>query len=246
MNMFCSSQALLEIEFNGEVGTGLGPTLEFYNLVCKEICKKSLNIWRDNGYEDKDDNTYLSPKGGLFPKPLAINASESKVKKCCKYFNILGSFVGKALLDSRIINISFNPVFLYLVVNYPILSKYIIGRNSKHPKILRKWKDVGLFVINMVDQDLAKSLKHLMKYVQIKDQYIEQNKSEEEIKSIEVDGAKIDDLCLDFTLPGYPEIELIPDGEKVSVNMNNLEEYIIKIIDFTICCGISKQVKAFR
>jgi hypothetical protein len=246
MNMFCSSQALLEIEFNGEVGTGLGPTLEFYNLVCKEICKKSLNIWRDNGYEGKDENIYLSPKSGLFPKPLAINASESKVKKCCKYFNMFGSFVAKALLDSRIINISFNPVFLYLVVNYPLLSKYLIGRNSSHTKLLRKWKDIGLFIINMIDQDLAKSLKHLLKYIQIKDQYIKEERSEVEIKSIEVDGAKIEDLCLDFTLPGYSDIELIPNGENVTVNINNLEEYIIKIIDFTLCSGISKQVKAFR
>ncbi|KAG4108019.1 hypothetical protein H8356DRAFT_919703 [Neocallimastix lanati (nom. inval.)] len=246
MNMFCSSQALLEIEFNGEVGTGLGPTLEFYNLVCKEICKKSLNIWRDNGYEGKNDNIYLSPKSGLFPKPLAANAPESKVKKCCKYFNILGSFVGKALLDSRIINISFNPIFLYLAVNYPLLSKYLIGRNSRYPKLLRKWKDIGLFIIDMIDQDLAKSLRHLMKYIQIRDQYIQEEKSEDDIKSIKVDGAKIEDLCLDFTLPGYSDIELIPDGENVSVNINNLEEYIIKIIDFTLCCGIYKQVKAFR
>jgi len=246
MNMYCSSQALLEIEFYDEVGTGLGPTLEFYNLVCKEICKKSLNIWRDNGFESSGEDCYLSPKTGLFPKPLAANAPESKVKKCCKYFSMLGSFVGKALLDSRIINISFNPVFLYLVVNYPLLSKYLIGRNHKHPKLLRKWRDIGIFIIDMIDPDLAKSLRHLKKYIQIKDQFIEEGKSEEDIKSIEVDGAKVDDLCFDFTLPGYPEIELIPDGEKVSVTINNLEEYIIKIIDYTLCCGISKQIKAYR
>lgn len=28
------------------------------------------------------------------------------------------------------------------------------------------------------------------------------------IKQIEVNGIKIEDLCLDFTLPGQPEIEL--------------------------------------
>lgn len=247
MNMYCSSQALLEIEFYDEVGTGLGPTLEFYNLVCKEICKKSLNIWRDNGFEGKDDeNCYLSPKLGLFPKPLAANAPEAKVKKCCKYFNILGSFVGKALLDSRIINIAFNPVFLYLVVNYPLINKYLIGRNHKHPKLLRKWRDIGIFIIDMVDTDLAKSLRHLMKYVEAKEKAIKEGQSEETIESIEVDGVKVEDLYFDFTLPGYPEIELVPNGENVSVTIHNIEEYIIKIIDFTICCGITKQVKAFR
>ncbi len=36
---------VFQIEFKGEEGTGLGPTLEFYALVAAELQKKSLGIW---------------------------------------------------------------------------------------------------------------------------------------------------------------------------------------------------------
>ena len=34
-----------QIEFRGEEGTGLGPTLEFYALVAAEIQRKSYGLW---------------------------------------------------------------------------------------------------------------------------------------------------------------------------------------------------------
>ena len=41
-----NSRALLEIQYENEVGTGLGPTLEFYALVSQEFQKKDLDLWR--------------------------------------------------------------------------------------------------------------------------------------------------------------------------------------------------------
>ena len=38
-------KAMLDIEFKGEQGTGLGPTLEFYNLVAQELQRKDLCMW---------------------------------------------------------------------------------------------------------------------------------------------------------------------------------------------------------
>jgi len=35
----------LQIEFRGEEGTGLGPTLEFYSLVSAELQRKDLGLW---------------------------------------------------------------------------------------------------------------------------------------------------------------------------------------------------------
>jgi len=34
-----------QIEFKGEEGTGLGPTLEFYTLVSAELQRKDLGLW---------------------------------------------------------------------------------------------------------------------------------------------------------------------------------------------------------
>ncbi|GFR88010.1 E3 ubiquitin-protein ligase HECTD1 [Elysia marginata] len=45
MRHHASRKAVLEIEFKGEEGTGLGPTLEFYALVAAELQKKSHGLW---------------------------------------------------------------------------------------------------------------------------------------------------------------------------------------------------------
>jgi len=44
--------------------------------------------------------------------------------------------------------------------------------------------------------------------------------------SLTVDGCAVNDLELDFVLPGYPEIELKKGGRNISVTLDNLEEYV--------------------
>ena len=46
MTELASSRSLLEIQYENEVGTGLGPTLEFYTLVSKEIQRADLGLWK--------------------------------------------------------------------------------------------------------------------------------------------------------------------------------------------------------
>uniref|UniRef100_A0A336LPI2 E3 ubiquitin-protein ligase n=1 Tax=Culicoides sonorensis TaxID=179676 RepID=A0A336LPI2_CULSO len=45
---FGHSKALLEIQYENEVGTGLGPTLEFYALVSTELQRCDLCLWNDS------------------------------------------------------------------------------------------------------------------------------------------------------------------------------------------------------
>lgn len=35
----------LEVQYENEVGTGLGPTLEFYSLVSQELQATDLDLW---------------------------------------------------------------------------------------------------------------------------------------------------------------------------------------------------------
>lgn len=46
-------RAMLEVGFDGEVGTGFGPTLEFYSTLSRELQKYSLKLW--SGAPQKDD-----------------------------------------------------------------------------------------------------------------------------------------------------------------------------------------------
>ena len=36
---------LLEVGFDGEVGTGFGPTLEFYSTLSRELQRHTLHLW---------------------------------------------------------------------------------------------------------------------------------------------------------------------------------------------------------
>ena len=46
MDECAASRALLEVQYQDEVGTGLGPTLEFYALVSRELQRSDLDLWR--------------------------------------------------------------------------------------------------------------------------------------------------------------------------------------------------------
>ncbi|KXZ47851.1 hypothetical protein GPECTOR_32g463 [Gonium pectorale] len=52
MELYARSRAVLELEYFNEVGTGLGPTLEFYTLLSHELQRKDLSMWR---HEEQDD-----------------------------------------------------------------------------------------------------------------------------------------------------------------------------------------------
>lgn len=109
--LYGSSRAMLEIEFFSEVGTGLGPTLEFYALASQEFSRKDLGMWRAG---EENPSIYTQSKTGLFPAPLS-ESDEAGAEKVTSMFRVLGLFVAKGLMDSRIIDIGFNRSFMKLV-----------------------------------------------------------------------------------------------------------------------------------
>ncbi|KAJ3112823.1 Ubiquitin fusion degradation protein 4, partial [Phlyctochytrium bullatum] len=58
--------------------------------------------------------------------------------------------------------------------------------------------------------------------------------------------ATVKDLCLDFTLPGYPDVELLPGGANIDVTDDNVQDYLERVADLTVGSGIRHQVEAFR
>jgi E3 ubiquitin-protein ligase TRIP12 len=66
--LYGSSSSILEVEYFEEVGTGLGPTLEFYSLVSKEFARRDLKIWRDA--DASHPGPFVHHPTGLYPCPL--------------------------------------------------------------------------------------------------------------------------------------------------------------------------------
>ncbi|KAG6812730.1 hypothetical protein H0H92_000947 [Tricholoma furcatifolium] len=212
--LYGSSSSILEVEYFEEVGTGLGPTLEFYSLVSKEFARKDLKVWRDT--DVSSGSLYVGHPNGLYPAPLSSDdvASDGGLKRT-HLLRVIGQFVAKAMLDSRIIDLTFNKVFL----------KHVLG------------EDVPLTIasLKLVDADLAASLEKLQGMVTCRPQP----------SNSKVEAISIEDLTLDFTVPGY-DIELKPGGKDIAVTAENVDEYISAVLDALLGKGAMVQAKAFR
>jgi len=229
MEMYGSSPSMLEVEYFEEVGTGLGPTLEFYSTVSKEFSRKKTKLWREN--ESSSGGDYAFGRRGLFPAPMneEISSTENG-QRVLHLFKVLGKFIARSMLDGRIIDVSLNPTF------------FRVGDGGL---------PLNLGAVATVDQDLARSLKMLKKYVAAKQRLDEDARLSDvqkaaKIDQIRINDAKIEDLGLDFTLPGYANIELIEGGADVAVTMENINTYIRKVIEVTLSSGVQRQVDAFR
>jgi len=65
METYASHRAVLELEYFGEVGTGLGPTLEFYTLLSHELQRKGLGMWRSDTGKDSEAAAAQGNQKGL-------------------------------------------------------------------------------------------------------------------------------------------------------------------------------------
>jgi E3 ubiquitin-protein ligase TRIP12 len=138
MEMYSSQKAVLEVEYFGEVGTGLGPTLEFYTLLSHDLQKVALKMWRSGSSEmdlmeidgvekqmnrsersSARDGELVQAPLGLFPRPWPANADASEGTqffKVIEYFRLLGRVVAKALQDGRLLDLPFSVAFYKLVL----------------------------------------------------------------------------------------------------------------------------------
>ncbi|KNC77906.1 hypothetical protein SARC_09641 [Sphaeroforma arctica JP610] len=131
-------RSIIDIEFVDEVGTGLGPTLEFYCLASKEFQRRDLKIWRDADASAASEETKECVKSmcGLFPRPepvvianekspkdlptstdkaksqqpTATDATAERWQYSTSLFHAMGMLLARALYDNRLLDIPLNPV----------------------------------------------------------------------------------------------------------------------------------------
>ncbi|KAH7513016.1 hypothetical protein FEM48_Zijuj12G0151700 [Ziziphus jujuba var. spinosa] len=234
MDLHASNRVLLEVEYNEEVGTGLGPTLEFYTLVSHEFEKSGLGMWRE-GYRSTSNIGLLTEDAqsvtcglGLFPRPWSSKSEALdgiQFTEVVKRFVLLGQLVAKALQDGRVLDLHFSKAFYKLVLG----------------------QEIGLFDIQSFDPELGRTLLEFKAIVD-KEKVLKSMSAENSTLKLDSSfrNTRIEDLCLDFTLPGYPDYILTSEADCDSVNMRNLEDYISLVVDATINAGISRQVEAFK
>ncbi|PSS23680.1 E3 ubiquitin-protein like [Actinidia chinensis var. chinensis] len=234
MDLHARQKAILEVEYDEEVGTGLGPTLEFFTLVSHEFQKSGLFMWREDhgllpwkSLQAEDSQLLVSPCG-LFPRPCSSienTSSDIEFSAVIKRFVLLGQVIAKALQDGRVLDILLSQAFY----------KLILG------------KELTVYDIYSFDPGLGRALLEFQAVVERK-RYFESICGENSTFKLDscFRNTTIEDLCLDFTLPGYPDYILTPGHDPKLVNMTTLEEYVSLVVDATINTGICRQVEAFK
>ncbi|SCV00248.1 LAMI_0G03840g1_1 [Lachancea mirantina] len=141
-----STPNMLEVEYQNEVGSGLGPTLEFYATISKEFAKKSHLMWRRNDYGLSGSDNFETSL--LFPAPLANNADSPKI---LELFEHLGNFVSRSMLDNRILDFRFSEAFFQLA-----------HTSARGDKVDLTNRAVCLDLLHLVDPQIEKSIAYLL------------------------------------------------------------------------------------
>ncbi|KAH9331575.1 hypothetical protein KI387_003683 [Taxus chinensis] len=140
------------------------------------------------------------------------------------YFRLLGRVMAKALQDGRLLDLPFSTAFYKLVLE----------------------QELDLFDIQSFDLELGTTLQEMQALVRRK-QFMEAFNIDKRnpTHDLRFRNARIEDLCLDFTLPGYSDYVLKPGGGQYH-DLENLEEYIGLAVNATVKTGIMPQIEAFR
>lgn len=101
LEVYGARASILEVEYFDEVGSGLGPTLEFYAMVARECQRTDRGLWR---HDTAADDEWVHAPLGLFPAAFARDDAVS-------LFRTLGQLVAKALVDARVVDVPLHPLF---------------------------------------------------------------------------------------------------------------------------------------
>lgn len=305
MNKYSSQGTVIEAEYFGEVGTGLGPTLEFYTLTSREIQRVDLGLWRcsadrrlfrewagssdehvmepqktlafdskaksrrhrgnitakqtSSALQAAPPSTYVVPTGnGLFPSCLPVTSNQSQkefAEKITALFAFIGRLVGKAIIDSRLLDLRFSSSFARLLLSYcrvihksevaadaredtAVTTAAAVGRGKRPVRAELKTIDRGkvwetfmngtsaLDLLANVDPQLASSLNAILTMLR------------------SGQGHTIPNLCLTFVLPGDDDIQLVKDGANKEVEAKNAEDFVKRVAYHVLFGGVYQQAEA--
>lgn len=243
MDELASNKALLEIHYKDEVGTGLGPTLEFYALVSRELQRSDLTLFRGDlcpvpgsaeggGGAASSAPQYIHSPVGVFPAPLGPSTPFSVVEEVCSKFRFLGKLMAKAIMDSRMLDLPLSEAFYKWMLN---LQGTFTAQDLQHvdPVVARSFGQLASVALK----------KHSLE----KDPLLTKKALVIGIESLTLEGGgSVEDVELDFTLPGYPNIELKPGGKDIPVTIHNLDDYLKLVVDWTLVRGVTRQMEAFK
>ena len=107
--------------------------------------------------------------------------------------------------------------------------------------LLRQERCMTLQDVHLLDASLAGTLSQLAGVARRRrqieaDRTLTAEQRRAAVEALGVDGCSVEDLGLDFTLPGHPSIELKKGGRDEPVTIHNLDQYL-KVGELTVDWG---------
>ncbi|PWU96979.1 hypothetical protein C4B63_17g98 [Trypanosoma cruzi] len=148
--------------------------------------------------------------------PRPLPPDSPEIDRVEPYFSLLGRFLARALLDKRIVSIPLSPVVL----------KMLRGDECGIYDLIDVSDSLGSFIVA-----LSIATHHGATTIQLPGSST---------------SCSVEELSLDFTLPGDDAIELVKDGANKLVTFKNLFDYCDAVTGFMLRTGVERVIKAFR
>ena len=180
-------RSFLEFEFQGEEGTGLGPTLEFYDNIADEF-----KTWSVQAAEDKKNFMWRECADNLlFPYPLSLeNLSAESTKQVYEVFRLCGTIVAKAIVDDRQIDLLISPLFWRLCLGSQLS---IFDMQKLDPSVFATLAEFSIIANKAAEVEKQCEIKNLSDEVR-----------KRQLKSLTLgNGGRVEDYGLVFTMPCY-------------------------------------------
>lgn len=215
-------------KFENEDGEGLGPTKEFYTKFSHDMCRYDLNLWISEPQISSDKMDVASPCR-LFPSPCLKPDSNAR-----DILTANGIIMAKALLEKKMMDLNFSNA----------LYKCIIGgcNNLQHLN-LNDPKDVMPSLVKFVD-GLVEVMNEALRIKN--DTSLTSEQQQEATSNLKCDGYSFEDLCINFTLPGFPSIETVEGGADKFLSADNIEEYLKLLVWWFMYKGPQEKIECIK
>ncbi|KPA84634.1 hypothetical protein ABB37_01155 [Leptomonas pyrrhocoris] len=148
--------------------------------------------------------------------PRPCVPGSAEEKRVVPLFRLMGRFIGRALMDEHVPALPLSPVLIRLLRG-DVCEVYDMQDISD---------DVGRLLIALSEASV---------------------RGEQQIRlPSQKTSVNIEDLALDFTLPGDDSIALNPKGAEEAVTSSNVKEYCDLVVDFVLNRGVAAAVHALR
>lgn len=213
-----------------------------------EELKDEQAIWWANMPPLRDAAEHDEDALVLHPKPLSPETPTAESTTYRSFFSFLGRLSAYAIVDNRLLDLPLSIPFLRAIQRVGSGAD-TLGANG----IVDDFRDI-LEVDFRLGQTLVK-LQHLAEQrIAIEnDPTVSPETAEAAIADLTYDGASVEDLCLDFTLPGAEDVQLTNNsseggegGADTAVTIQNLESYVSAVLDSLLRTSIAVAAIAFR